>query len=103
MWASLTGWGAVPQGRNTRDFAPHLTHHPNGGKVAHMSNPAPDGGDLLTTAQVSNLTGWSVTSINRWAKDGDLPAAKLPGRTGAYLFARSTVEQYLRQREPAAS
>ena len=67
--------------------------------------------DLLTTAQVAELTGWSVTSINRWALRGDLPAErKLPGRTGSYLFRRSVVEQRIRARgvttgivrEPAA-
>jgi excisionase family DNA binding protein len=57
-----------------------------------MSKPAPDGDDFLTTAQVSELTGWSVTSVNRWALKGELPARKLPGRTGAYLFRRADIE-----------
>lgn len=58
--------------------------------------------DLLTTAEVAELTGWSVTSINRWALQGDLPYAhKLPGRTGSYLFERSLVEERVRLREHA--
>lgn len=66
-----------------------------------MRNLAPDE-DFLTTAQVAELTGWSVTSINRWALKGELPARKLPGRTGAYLFDRSAVEAYRDRREAAA-
>lgn len=67
-----------------------------------MSKPAPPEEDFLTTQQVSELTGWSVTSINRWALKGALPARKLPGRTGAYLFARSDVELYRGERGTAA-
>ena len=66
-----------------------------------MSKAAPDGDDFLTTAQVADLTGWSVTSINRWALKGQLPARKLPGRTGAYLFERSVIQRHL-ARESAA-
>lgn len=66
-----------------------------------MSKPAPDGDAFLTTAQVSELTGKSVTSINRWALKGEIPARKLPGRTGAYLFDRDVVE-LLRSRGEAA-
>lgn len=59
--------------------------------------------DLLTTSQVRDLTGWSVTSINRWAKRGDLPwERKLPGRTGSYLFRASVVQERLRDREDAS-
>lgn len=65
-----------------------------------MSNLPPD--DLLTTAEVRDLTGWSVTSINRWAQRGDLPPErKLPGRTGSYIFRRAVVQERLRARESA--
>lgn len=64
-----------------------------------MSN----GGDLLTTAQVSELTRLSVTHINRLALEGKLPVAqKLPGRTGAYLFERAAIEPHIPQRTSAA-
>lgn len=66
-----------------------------------MRNFSPTESDKLTTQQVSDLTGWSVTSVNRWALRGDLPATKLPGRTGAYLFDRSVVEMFRRQRAGA--
>ncbi len=66
-----------------------------------MRNFAPTEGNLLTTAQVAELTGWSVTSINRWASDGRLPSRKLPGRTGARMFDPAVVEMYRRQRDGA--
>lgn len=67
-----------------------------------MSNSSPD--DLLTTSEVSELTGWSVTSVNRWALSGDLPAErKLPGRTGSYLFRRDTVQARLRVRSEVSA
>lgn len=63
-----------------------------------MSNGSPD--DLLTTAEVSEITGWSITSINRWALNGDLPSErKLPGRTGSYLFRRAVVQERVRARK----
>ena len=65
-----------------------------------MPNPE----DLLTTSEVRDLTGWSVTSINRWAQKGDLPAErKLPGRTGSYLFRYRVVQQRLRARDEAGA
>ncbi len=60
--------------------------------------------DLLSTSEVADLTGWSITSIQRWASTGDLPAErKLPGRTGSYLFRRSVVEQRVRIRGESIS
>lgn len=67
-----------------------------------MRNFTPPEGHFLTTAQVAERTGWSVTSINRWALSGELPARKLPGRTGAYLFDPAVVETFQRQRSAAA-
>jgi predicted DNA-binding transcriptional regulator AlpA len=64
----------------------------------------PNKDDLLTTSQVAELTGWSVTSINRWAQKGDLPPErKLPGRTGSYLFRTSVVQERLRTRTEAGA
>ena len=69
-----------------------------------MSKPAPPSGDdLLTTSQVRDLTGWSITSINRWALKGELPAKKLPGRTGAYLFSRTDIEGFRPRGEVTAA
>lgn len=89
----------------TGKFAPALalTPPPDGVKVAHVGNLAPAEAELLTTAQVNELYGWSITSINRWAASGELRSErKLPGLTGPRLFARSVVEDFRRTRETAA-
>lgn len=67
-----------------------------------MGNIAPSG-EELTTAQVADLTGWSITSINRWAASGELPSRKLPGRTGPRLFARDDVEAFRPPRSELAT
>ncbi len=52
--------------------------------------------DYLTTAQVAELAHRTVTTVNRWAAEGRLkPAHKLPGDTGAYLYARTDVDALL--------
>lgn len=49
--------------------------------------------DTLTTAQAAELLGKSVATVNRMVLLGRLaPAAKLPGKTGAYLFDRTQIE-----------
>ena len=48
---------------------------------------------LLTAAQVATATGVSLTTVKRKAKAGSLPyAMKVPGKTGAYLFDKATIE-----------
>lgn len=48
--------------------------------------------DHLTTAEVAELLGCHVATVNRMAKTGRLvPVNKLPGRTGANLFAHGDV------------
>ena len=50
--------------------------------------------DLLTTAQVADETGWSVTTVNRKAAAGDLPVAfKGEGKRGLRLFRREDVQR----------
>lgn len=75
-----------------------MTSDTTGDKVPHMGNASPDEGDFLTTAQVAALTGWSITSINRWASEDVLPSRKLPGRTGPRLFALAAVNRLREQR-----
>lgn len=63
-----------------------------------MSNVAHEDGDLLTTAQVAELTGLSVATVNRRADKGEIPvAAKAPGKRGARLFRREDVEALRRE------
>lgn len=57
-----------------------------------MSKVAQEG-NLLTTAQVAEMTGWSVATVNRKAADGHLAvAAKAPGKRGARLFDPADVK-----------
>lgn len=52
-----------------------------------------DAADLLTTAQVADLLGVTVATVNRWALLGKAtPVRKLPGPTGAYLYERAEVD-----------
>lgn len=49
--------------------------------------------DLITAAEAAARLGVPKRTLLRWAKFGLVPAAKLPGRTGAYLFDPATIEQ----------
>lgn len=52
---------------------------------------------LLSTKQVADILNYSIATVKRLALRGDLaPAYKVPGKTGAYLFAAEVVEQYRR-------
>lgn len=60
--------------------------------VAHRSD------DLLTTAQVAVITGWSVSTVNRKAAAGELPVAfKGDGRRGLRLFRYGDVSHAMRR------
>lgn len=49
--------------------------------------------ELIGTAEAARLRGVDIRTIQRWATSGVLePAAKIPGRTGAYLFHRGDIE-----------
>jgi predicted DNA-binding transcriptional regulator AlpA len=51
-------------------------------------------GELITTAQASELLGITVAWINKQAAKGRIPyVQKLPGRTGAYVFDREEIER----------
>ena len=49
--------------------------------------------DLITTTEALSILGLvSAASISHWVREGRIvPAMKLPGATGAYLFDRATV------------
>lgn len=56
-----------------------------------MSQPA----NLLSTKEVADILNYSIATVKRLALRGELPPAfKVPGKTGAYLFAPEAVERY---------
>lgn len=61
-------------------------------------------GALLTSPEVATRLGRSIRTVHRLVISGQLvPAQKLPGPNGAFLFDPADVEQFLAQREPVAS
>lgn len=51
---------------------------------------------LVTTSEAAKMLHRSIRTVNRMARDGSLaPALKLPGATGAYMFAREDIEKLL--------
>lgn len=49
--------------------------------------------NVIATQEVAQLLGITRSAVTRLVGRGGLtPAMKLPGKTGAYLFDRSTVE-----------
>ncbi len=54
---------------------------------------------LLTSPEVAALLGCSPRTVHRLVTSEDLiPAHKLPGPNGAFLFEPEAVEMYRRQR-----
>jgi excisionase family DNA binding protein len=49
--------------------------------------------DLITAAEAAARLGVPKRTLLRWAKVGLVPAVKLPGRTGAYLFDPADINQ----------
>lgn len=47
----------------------------------------------LGVRDVARALGKSRSTIKRMAADGRLPATKLPGKLGAYVFDREAVER----------
>ena len=56
----------------------------------------------LGTAEAAQILGIEVRTVHRMVADGRLrPAMKLPGKTGAYVFARVEVERLAAERRAA--
>jgi excisionase family DNA binding protein len=65
--------------------------------------PSPDQyGPILSTAQVATLLGLNPQTVQQMAKDGRLPAHRLPGAR-KYLFFQEDVVTFLRQHAVAVS
>lgn len=55
--------------------------------------PKLDQDELVSTAEAARMLDRHVRSIHRLVQTGELvPVAKIPGRTGAFLFRRADVE-----------
>jgi excisionase family DNA binding protein len=62
--------------------------------------------DLLSTTEAADLIGTERSNVSKMVRDGRLvPARKMPGPTGAYVFHRAEVERAAAeyQARPAAS
>lgn len=60
-------------------------------------------GEFITVQEAAEILGWSTTTMHRRIADGTLPVAqKLSGRTGAYIFRRSDVEEIAATTEASA-
>ena len=59
---------------------------------------------LLTSPQVAALLGCSIRTVHRLVTSEDLiPAQKLPGPNGAFLFDPNVVEMFRRQKNSTAA
>ncbi len=57
---------------------------------------------MLSAAQVAEMLGKSLRTVQRMAEAGDLPAEKMPGQTGAWLFDAATIDYLTRRAEATA-
>lgn len=57
--------------------------------------------DVIGAVEAAKVLRISKATVNRRAAAGELPSRKLPGKTGAYVFERSVVEQIAAARDAA--
>ncbi len=56
--------------------------------------------EVMTSPELSRLTGVSVATICRWARKGYLPTIrKARGRTGVWMFPAEAYEEALRRHD----
>jgi predicted site-specific integrase-resolvase len=59
-----------------------------------MPNPKRKHNALMTTPEVAAIFGCDVRTIHRWTAEGRIQSVtKLPGKTGAWLYDRTHIEQ----------
>lgn len=69
-----------------------------GSKFRHVSKNE----HLIPTAQAAKMLGVDVRTVHRMVHDGRLlPALKVPGLTGAWLFDQAAVERVAAERTAA--
>lgn len=53
--------------------------------------------ETIGTVEAAEILGWSTTKLKVEAQHGRVPTiGKMRGKTGAYLFSRSTIEHLAR-------
>jgi excisionase family DNA binding protein len=58
--------------------------------------------DLIGSTEACRILNIDKATLTRWVTSGQLnPAHKLPGKNGAYLFHRATIQNLAAQRETA--
>lgn len=58
--------------------------------------------DLISTNEVAELIGKDPRTVQRMAASGDLPAVKMPGKRGAFIFDRDAVLAAIAPSTPTA-
>lgn len=56
---------------------------------------------LISTNEVAELIGKDPRTVQRMAANGDLPATKMPGKRGAFIFDRTSVLNALAKATPS--
>jgi excisionase family DNA binding protein len=70
----------------------------------HKNHAMPTTTDLIGTAETSEILGIDRGTLSRWISAGKIiPALRMPGQTGAYLFHRADVETVRDQRTARAA
>lgn len=60
--------------------------------------------DYLSSGEVCEIVGFHRSTLSRWIKDGTaVPAMRLPGDTGAYLFTPEEAERLAALHQGAAA
>jgi excisionase family DNA binding protein len=63
--------------------------------------------DHITSGEACRILGVNPSTLTRWANDGTVPAIKLPGKNGPFVYRRATIEilaasRAADQQEPAS-
>lgn len=67
--------------------------------VSHMESHTDPPTEFIGSAEVARLLEINQVTVSRWVTSGDLiPAHKLPGKNGAYLFKREDVDRLIADR-----
>jgi excisionase family DNA binding protein len=70
--------------------------------VSYMATHTGPPSEFIGSAEVARLLRINQVTVSRWVASGDLvPAHKLPGKNGAYLFKREDVDRVAADRASA--